>query len=267
MTNRTKPDASAQPEALEGTTDAYYREAATWSADRHAADTRSRTLAWTTAGIAIALALIEAIALAVLTPLRRDVPYTLLVDRETGYVEALKPLEQTQIDADSALTRSFLVQYVIARERFGIDFLAEDYRKVALLSEAGARARYVASMQRGNPASPLNTLPRQAIVNVTIRSVSSLGADIALVRFTTQRTDPAGVDQPPRTWASVIKYRYSAAEMTADDRLVNPLGFQVVRYRRDPETLPVEQAVTPTQPVPVVARSPRATPPGAEDPR
>ena len=36
----------------------------------------------------------------------------------------------------------------------------------------------------------------------------------------------------------MIDYTFSAAEMTEDDRFVNPLGFQVTRYRRDPETLP-----------------------------
>lgn len=244
----TEPIATDTPES---SPDEYYREAASWAADRRASSDRSRTIAWIVAGVAIAVALLEAIALAALTPLKREVPYTLLVDRQTGHVEALKPLDQTTISADAALTRSFLVQYVIARERFGIDFLAEDYRKVALFSEAGARARYIASMQRGNPTSPLAVLPRSAIVNVTIRSVSSLGGDISLVRFTTQRTDPAGTDQPPQTWASVIRYRYSPAEMTADDRLVNPLGFQVVRYRRDPETVPVEPVVVPARAPPI----------------
>ena len=28
--------------------------------------------------------------------------------------------------------------------------------------------------------------------------------------------------------------------MTAEDRYINPLGFQVTRYRRDAETLPSE---------------------------
>jgi len=33
--------------------------------------------------------------------------------------------------------------------------------------------------------------------------------------------------------------------MSADDRLTNPLGFQVVRYRKDPETLPVVEETRP----------------------
>jgi type IV secretion system protein VirB8 len=37
----------------------------------------------------------------------------------------------------------------------------------------------------------------------------------------------------------VIDYGFTGAEMSAEDRITNPLGFQVTRYRKDPETLPI----------------------------
>jgi type IV secretion system protein VirB8 len=36
---------------------------------------------------------------------------------------------------------------------------------------------------------------------------------------------------------AVIRYRYSAEPMKLEDRFVNPLGFQVIKYRKDPEAL------------------------------
>jgi type IV secretion system protein VirB8 len=91
----------------------------------------------------------------------------------------------------------------------------------------------------------LATLPRRALVQVQVRSVSSLNADTSLVRFSATRTDPGGQAQPPQLYAAVVKYRFSGAEMTAEDRLTNPLGFQVVRYRRDAETLPEAAVLAP----------------------
>jgi type IV secretion system protein VirB8 len=44
---------------------------------------------------------------------------------------------------------------------------------------------------------------------------------------------------------AVIRYRYSGEPLRLEDRLVNPLGFQVLRYRRDAEALPPEPATTP----------------------
>lgn len=216
----------------------YYREAADWSQDRQLAIESSRRTAWIAAAVAAGVAVLEALALVFLLPLKTVVPYTLLVDRQTGYVEALQPLERQTIAPDAALTRSFLVQYVIERETFDINALNASYRKVALWSADEARNQYIAQTQASNPESRLATLPRQAVVQVQVRSVSSLGTDTALVRFSTTETDPGGQTRAPQVWAAVIKYRFSGAAMSAEDRMVNPLGFQVVRYRRDAETLP-----------------------------
>jgi type IV secretion system protein VirB8 len=87
----------------------YYRGAETWAHDRQRAGDRSLRLAWLAAGLAATVAVLEAFALIALIPLKREVPYTLLVDRQTGYVEALRPLESDTISADAALTRSCLV--------------------------------------------------------------------------------------------------------------------------------------------------------------
>lgn len=233
--------------------DDYYRAAASWGEDREREIAASRKVAWIVASIATAIALIEAIALIALLPLKTVVPYTLLVDKQTGYVEQLKPVENRNIDPDAALVRSFLVQYVIERESFDIDSLSDSYRKVALWSAGDARTRYVNGMQATNPESPLARLPKTAVVHVNILSVSSLEGDTAMVRFTTQRGDAAGSGAVPENWVAVIRYRFSGAAMTAEDRMTNPLGFQVTRYRRNAETL-----APPAQPI--------AAAPAADDP-
>jgi type IV secretion system protein VirB8 len=247
----------------------YYRGAETWAADRERSHASSRRLAWIVAASAGTIAVLEAIALVVLLPLKTVVPYTLLVDRQTGYVQALKPLTRETVAPDTALVRSFLAQYVIAREGFEINSLRDSYRKVALWSQGEARSRYLSDMQASNPASPLAALPRQAVLEVQIRSVSSLNANTALVRFATTRTDPGGRAQPPQLWAAVLTYRFSGDAMAAEDRLINPLGFQVTRYRRDAEIVPVPPPAptpaptsgTPAAPTSVIRALPGARPP------
>jgi len=227
--------------------DQYYAAAESWSADRVRAENRSRRIAWIVAGVAALVAVLEAIALVALIPLKREVPYTLMVDKETGFVQALRPFQNEAITADAALTRSFLVQYVMARESFDSDSLQENYRKVGLWSAGEARDRYIAAMSASNPASPLASLPRRTTIDVTVRSVNSLSSTTALVRFSTTQTDPGGRPQVAQNWAAVVTFHFSAAGMSEQDRLTNPLGFQVTRYRRDAETLPVAEAV-PNQP-------------------
>lgn len=224
------------------TLDAYYAEAASWNRDRVQATQSSRRIAWWVAGVAAAIALLEAVALVLLTPLKTVEPYTLMVDRTTGYVQALKPLDQATIAPDAALTQSFLVQYVIAREGFDGATLNANYRKVALFSADNARSSYLQQMQASNPQSPLALYPRTSVVDVRVKSVSPIGRNAALVRFDTVRSDGGAQPQPASAWVAVIRYRYSTAPMSLDDRFVNPLGFQVTSYRKDAEVLTPEAA-------------------------
>ncbi len=226
--------------------EAYFSEADSWATDERENLLTSRKIAWVVASVAVAIAFFEAIALIFLTPLKTVEPYTLMVDRQTGFVQELKPINPQLVSSEAALTESFLVQYVIAREGFDINSLQSDYRKVALWSADSARNSYLASVPASNPSSYLATLPRSSVVNVGVKSVSAIGDQTSMVRFETLRQDVGRGVSPPQAWVAVVRYRFSGEPMSAEDRFVNPLGFQVVSYRRNQEIL---QPVSATSPV------------------
>jgi type IV secretion system protein VirB8 len=248
-------------EALE----AYYMEGESWGRDREDSLRKSSRAAWRIAAAAVIIAVLEAIALIVLMPLKTIEPYTLLVDKQTGFVQALSPLNPETISGDTALTQSFLVQYVIARETFDIDTVQNSYRRVALWSAETARASYLSQMQANNPDGPLNIYPRTTVVETRVKSVSPIDRDTAMVRFETRRRDAGAEAQPPRAWVAVVRYRYSGEPMAVEDRMVNPLGFQVLSYRRDAEALPPDPDPAPAAPTrqaaPVVVRPTVIAPP------
>ncbi|HYG47012.1 MAG TPA: type IV secretion system protein [Allosphingosinicella sp.] len=223
--------------------DAYYKDAASWNRDRLQALHKSQRTAWWVAIGAATIAVLEAGALILLTPLKTVEPYTLLVDRTTGYVQALKPLDADKVAPDTALTQSFLVQYVIARESFDADTVTANYNKVASWSAEQARSGYLSSIQVSNPQSPLVVYPRTTVIETRVKSVSPLGRNVALVRFDTIRRDAGGQVAAPRSWVAVIRYRFSGEPMTLEERFTNPLGFRVLRYRRDAESAPPPEAV------------------------
>jgi type IV secretion system protein VirB8 len=245
---------------------AYYVEADSWAHDRVDALQVSRKTAWRVAFGAALIAVLEAFALIMLMPLKTVEPYTLLVDRQTGFVQALKPLDVERIAPDRALTQSFLVQYVIARESFDIDALQENYRKVALWSSGRARAEYVSGSQMSNPDSALARYPRTTVIETRIKSVSPVGRDVAMVRFETRRRDAGGQISPPSAWVAMIRYRYSGEPMRIEDRFINPLGFEVLRYQRNPEALPVEVQTAPPAVGPQLQVVPVQTAPGQAPP-
>ncbi|GEO01170.1 conjugal transfer protein TraJ [Novosphingobium sediminis] len=223
---------------------AYYASAESWAADRTEQMARTLRLTRLLAAGAAAVAVIEAIALIAITPLKTVVPYTIMVDRTTGFATVLDEKAVPNIKPDSALTQSLLAQYVVARETFDVAGLQGQYRKVALWSGEQARRDYLGQMQSGNPESPINRYPRGTIVETVIESVTPMADNAALVRFYTQRRDRGQEPGAPSYWVSLVRFRFSGTPMALNDRLINPLGFQVVHYRRDQEAPPPVSAAT-----------------------
>jgi type IV secretion system protein VirB8 len=234
----------------------YFDRAESWGVSTQKAASRSQRTAWTIAGVLAGIAAFEAVALAMLVPLKTVQPVTLLVDRHTGYVQALNPLEQQRLSANDALTQSLLAQYVAAREGFDRVTVSANYRRVALWSAGTARSTYLTEMPATHPASPFQNYPAGAVGVVRVKSISKIGKGAALVRFDTQRQDRNGGLSPPQPWISVVRYRYTDAPMAMEDRLVNPMGFQVVGYRRDAEAAAAPPAldvtVAPAASAPVI---------------
>ena len=163
--------------------------------------------------------------------------YTILVDRQTGYVQTIEGLKPGGLTQDAAVTQSFLVQYVLARETFDAADLRENYQKVMVWSGDNARSQYRREMDKTNPASPLVTNTATTIVKTTVKSVSLLSPTTALVRFDTTRLDPGASIGDVRSYAAVMSFHYTGAPMRMEDRFINPLGFQILSYRRDAETV------------------------------
>lgn len=234
--------------------DSYFADSASWAQDRAESLRSSRRIAWRVAIGASVIAILEALALIIMTPLKKIEPLTLLVDRQTGYVQALKPLDPQLVSSTPALTQSFLVQYVIAREGFDYNTIQSDYRKVALWSNGPARAGYLASMQSANPDSPIARYPRSTVIDVQVKSVTQLNSTTAMVRFDTRRIEAGGSAATQQPWVSIVRYRFTNDPMSVSDRFINPLGFQVLRYRRSMEALPSTQPIA--SQVPPIAAQP-----------
>lgn len=216
---------------------AYYAEAAAWADDAQSRMKKSTRIAWKVAAGAAVIAVLQAIAIATMMPLKEVRPYTILVDKTTGYIETAAGLKTGPLQQDVAVTHANLVQYVLARETFDAADLKENYRRVQLLSAGDAREQYLKEMASTNPASPLKLYPASTVVQTTIKNVSLLNPTTALVRFDATRRDGAGsIGGTVRPYSAVVTFRYTGAPMRMRDRFENPLGFQVIRYRRDGET-------------------------------
>ena len=92
-------------------------------------------------------------------------------------------------------------------------------------------------------------------VQARIKSVSILEEGQALVRYDLVQRDDNSGESRPAPYLSIIRYRFRDRPLAESDRFINPLGFEVIRYRKDPEAaLPAaeaapRQASLPSRPV------------------
>lgn len=217
--------------------DIYYASAQSWADERVEAQRKSLRLAWSAAAGFGALALILALGIVLMVPLKSVQPYVVTVDRQTGAVEMATTVANGRLTQNEAVIEAQLANYVRVRETFDATDLADNYRRVQLMSAPDVRSEYIAAMAASNPASPLRTLSPGDTLSVRIKSVSLLSRTSALVRFDVSRTMPGSRGATTSSYVGAISFGFSDKPLRAADRFDNPLGFQVTRYRRDAEGL------------------------------
>ena len=171
-----------------------------------------------------------------MTPLKTVEPYVLQVDNKSGMTQVLTPLRnQESLTEEEALTKSFIVKYVIARETYDSQDLNRNYDLVRLMSASEEGRKFEESIASGNPSSPIERFKTTTTRSVKISSVSFLDKKkkTAQVRFIT--TEASRNESKEDYWVCILTFRYINAPMDENDRLNNPLGFQVVSYRVDQE--------------------------------
>jgi type IV secretion system protein VirB8 len=217
-----------------------YALAEEWAEEAVGEARKSRNFAWVVTLLLIIICGAQAAAIAIMLPLKQIEPYTILVDKTTGYMETVRGVKAGDLPQDQAVVEALLAQYILAREAFDLSDLKQRYNQVALWSDGDARADYVASYQPGGTmaATPTNTR-----IAVTIKKVELLSRDVARVHFATRRS-VAAITEEERDWQATVGFRFSGAPMRGEDRLINPLGFQAVTYRRDGEISPPPVDVT-----------------------
>ncbi len=213
----------------------YFETSRTWEYDRMRAAIQSKRLAWAVAAGACTLAVASVAAVAMLSPLKTVEPYVIRVDRSSGETQVVTALKGPQPRTyEDAVNRYFISQYVRLREGWLNDAARENAYTVMLTSDQAESARYLNSVQANNRNAPSNIYGDKGFVSISIRTISFLSPTVAQVRFTKIIT--FGQNTPiAQNWNAIMTFRYTTAPEHEKDRNINPLGFQIVNYRSDPE--------------------------------
>jgi type IV secretion system protein VirB8 len=209
----------------------YFATAKRYDEDLVASGRRAVKVAQLTALAAVAVAVLEAGALLALLPLKTVEPFVIRVDNSTGIVDVVSALTGPRT-YDDAVTRYYAAKYVQGREGFVSSEAEPTFKAVTLMSAAAEQQRFVDGYRGSNPQSP-QVMFKGATSRVAVKSISMLAKNVAAVRYL--RTVTRAEDVKTTHWIATLTISFSGDALSSGDRLINPLGFQVVDYRADPE--------------------------------
>lgn len=214
----------------------YYADGATWERDIARRNRNSRALAWIVAAVMTIVAVGALGTLALLVPLKTYEPYMVVVDKTTGFVEVKRPMAEGPLTQDEAVTTFNVVRYIKARETYDPKALKDNFDLAQLLATGDAARELTEIYSPANPTNPVKLHGTNTVIAVNIKSVTFPNNRTALARFSTEEKSPTNIIT--RNWVSLVRFRYTSVPMRNEWRFDNPLGFQVLEYRRDQETAP-----------------------------
>ena len=220
---------------------AYFREAASWDADRVAHANLSARRAWQVAGAGWICAVVSAVTLVLLMPLKRVDPFVVRVDNSSGIVDVV-PVYDGRAGMTQTVTRYFLTHYITVCERFNFATAESDYEECGAFHAAQRNQAWYAMWNTNNPASPLNVHKDGSTVRVQVESVSffqraSGVSDLAQVRYLTAERQGSATEARLTHWIATIQYAYTSPSKDPRVRRWNPLGFKIVELTVEPEVL------------------------------
>jgi type IV secretion system protein VirB8 len=205
---------------------------------------RSERRAWWVATGSLLMSLALAGGYYYMLPLKEKVPFLVMADAYTGTATVARlsgTFQGETITTNEAINRSNVAQYVLARESYDSAVMGlRDWELVFVMSTdpvaQSMRVRYAGN----NPQNPFVMYGRERAIRVKILSITPLGAGERQLprRFGAHPAQPAGQahrrlylpGQPAGDDA--LQYNQNLA-LSEQDRILNPLAFQVTEYRVD----------------------------------
>lgn len=189
-------------------------------------------------GVGALIGVAGVVAVAALTPLKTTEPFVIRVDNNTGFTDIARSISNAQKTTyGEELDKFWLSRFVIERESYDWQLVQNSYDTVELMSVPQVFNEYRNYIT--SKVSPVSLLKENKKIKVKVLSVSFING-VGQVRFSKQVVSASGEPDaviPTTYWLASIAYDYNHDVKLEQQRLINPLGFQVLSYRVDTETL------------------------------
>lgn len=236
----------------------FFNKGANWEATRVSDLEKSRKLAWMFAVLMGVCLVVAIVALAMLTPLRRTVPYLVKQDPQTGNVEVLQSFDNRVIGSQELLNKYWARRYVVSREQYNWWLVGSDYDAIAALTDPTVFKDYADQFLGEKGLDKVFGDFTERRIKVLSIAPSPTNPQQMVVRFERTTISKGAIVEAPTVFVVNMTFRYRPNTYASEAELIrNPMGFQIYSYRRDVE-VPGTAAPRPTGEEAAVAAKPAA---------
>jgi type IV secretion system protein VirB8 len=150
-------------------------------------------------------------------------PYIIQVEDKSGIATVVNQLTSENFTGDQMIRRYFINEFIHAASGYDPKTYKKDSEKVRLFSVPGIFADY---RNRVNPRQ----LGADTEINVRVKSMQPLDPNTLQIRIARQITKKDGTSEIKDEVITMGFYFAPNMSLTMEERLINPLGFQVNRY-------------------------------------
>lgn len=232
MQSRKNKDKTPSPKQ---TAIKFIQEANEFEKSKIVAVKRNNKIAWGITGVSTLITVMSVGAVMLLAPLKTVEPFVIRVDNSTGATDIVTAMKEKNQTYGEITDRYWLTQYVKFRESYDWWTVQSNYDAAMLLS--GSTEQNAISTLFQSESAPYKLLKDRFRVDIKILSVSWIG-QVAQIRFEKQvKPLSESVQRPPaQRWMATIGYQFLNTPQAEKDRLINPLGLQIMHYRVDSES-------------------------------
>lgn len=151
-------------------------------------------------------------------------PYIIEVEEKTGIATVVDQLTAQNFTGNQTIRRYFINKFIHGASGYDPKTYEKDSTEIRLFSSPGI---YSAFKRRVNPRA----LGSDSKIDIRIKSIRFLDSNNAQIRILRQFDAPGGGE--PQTYNEIIMLGFHFApeiNLTMEERLINPLGFQVTKY-------------------------------------
>lgn len=157
-------------------------------------------------------------------------PYVIEVSEKTGLPTIVEQDNVSRFTEDAVVKRYFINEFLQIAEGYDPFTYRQDYKKLRLMAAGSVYREFVGKLSSKNPDSPINVMGTRGKRAIKIKSVQFLEPQVVQVRAAIENSG-VYTGQKRRDVVIYMSFKFTNLKLSMQDRMLNPLGFQVDSYR------------------------------------